>query len=477
MKTRYLTLLLTVLLVLIPLQLLAASLPKLSAPPVGERWFTVSMGGERVGFAHLNITREGEGYRISSESGVKMKGLGFSREASAKESYLVRPDLALVSFFSDTVIDGSHLTVNGKVAANAIHATVQSRSGTKERTIKHKGVSYPPEALNIYPLMAGAVSGKSYKIPMLDLEALKVKQVKVKVIGQETLPSGLPAVHLSNDLYPIVDNDIWVDLKGNTVKEAVREDLVVTEAVDEATAKLQLADDALSKKDMVLDFSLVPVTPPLENPQGLKRLAVEVSGIPERYPLLQGQGQSATRLLDGSVRFVMPNPAPAPEGAPPAGTGLEATQRIPADAPQIVALKNEILVKESDPVAEVRLLAAWVAREIKGSGTDSQSPLETLEKKEGNCQSHARLYASLARAAGIPTRFVSGLVYLPERGFLYHSWAESYLNGWVPVDPTFGEVPADVTHIKLVEGDSAGEMEALAGVIGRIKIKVADKAY
>ncbi|GFO53318.1 transglutaminase [Geomonas sp. Red276] len=477
MKTRYLTLLLAVLLVLIPLHLIAAPLPKLAAPPLGERWFTVSMGGERVGFAHLTITREGEGYRISSESGVKMKGLGFSREASAKESYLVRPDLTLLSFSSDTVIDGSHLTVNGDVAPNAIRATVQSRSGTKERTIKHKGVCYPPEALNIYPLMQGAVPGKSYKIPMLDLEALKVKQVKVKVVGQEPLPSGLPAVHLSNDLYPIVDNDIWVDLKGNTVKEAVREDLVVTEAADEATAKLQLADDALSRKDMVLDFSLVPVTPPLENPQGLKRLVVEVSGIPESYPLLEGQGQSATRLPDGSVRFAMPNPAPAPEGAPPAGNGLEATQRIPADAPQIVVRKNEIVGKESDPAAEVRLLVAWVAKEIKGSGTDSQSPLETLEKKEGNCQSHARLYASLARAAGIPTRFVSGLVYLPERGFLYHSWAESYLKGWVPVDPTFGEVPADITHIKLVEGDSAGEMEALAGVIGRIKLKVADKAY
>ena len=118
-----------------------------------------------------------------------------------------------------------------------------------------------------------------------------------------------------------------------------------------------------------------------------------------------------------------------------------------------------------------------MAREIKGSVTDSQSPLETLKSRIGNCQSHARLYASLARAAGIPTRFVSGVVYQGE-GFLYHSWAESYLNnGWVPLDPTFGEFPANLSHVKLVEGDSLDEMGALAGVMGRVRATVLEKKY
>ena len=41
---------------------------------------------------------------------------------------------------------------------------------------------------------------------------------------------------------------------------------------------------------------------------------------------------------------------------------------------------------------------------------------------------------------------MSGLVYLDGKGFLYHSWSESLLDGrWVAIDPTYGQVPADPT--------------------------------
>jgi hypothetical protein len=469
------------LLALIVLQLpaVAAGLPKLSGPPEGERWFSVNMSGERVGFARQSIVRTGDGYRIESESAVKMRGMGFSREASTKEWYLVGPDLTVRAFSAETRIDGSPMVISGEVGPSGIRLATESRGGKKERNLKNKGPIYPPQALNIYPLLTGGAVGKTYKVPMLDVESVKVKQVKIKVVGAETLPPGTATIHLQNDLYPIVDNDIWVDLQGNTVKEAVREDLIVTLAEDEATAKLRLADAALSKKDMVLELSLIPVNPPIERPEQLKRLSVELLGIPEALPLLQGKGQKAERLANGAVAFTMPNPgyAPAEGQAATAADDLASANRIPSDAKEIVALKDEILGGEQDPAVKVRLLAGWVAREIKGTVTDSQSPLETLAKRNGNCQSHSRLYTALARAAGIPTRFVSGLVYSPGQGFLYHSWAESYLDAWIPVDPTFGEVPANVTHMKFVEGDSPDEMGALATLIGKVRARVVEKNY
>lgn len=283
-------------------------------------------------------------------------------------------------------------------------------------------------------------------------------------------------MHLKNELYPMVDNDVWVDLQGNVIKESVRDDLVVTLAQDAATARAELAEAALGKKDLVFDFSMVRVDPPIERPAELRLLAVEFAGIPSHLPLPQGQRQHALRMEDGTVIFTMPNPAPAGE-PPPTAADLEPAERIPSDHPEIQARLQEIVGEGKSPKETARLLTQWVAREIKGAVTDSQSPLETLKKGTGNCQSHARLYAALVRAAGIPSRFVSGLVYMGE-GFVYHSWAESYLDGkWVPVDPTFGEVPANLTHIKLVEGDTVDEMGALAGMIGRVRAKVIEKRY
>jgi hypothetical protein len=472
-----LRILLIVIVMSLPLKALAAAMPTLTAPPEGERWFSITMGGERVGFAHQVITRVGQEYRIDSEGSVKMKVMTTTREASSKESYLVGPDLALHSFATENHIDGSPLTTKGEVTPRGIRMAVQSGGRTKETLLKTKGAVYPPQALNIYPLMHGATGGKTYRVPMLDVESVKIKAVKVEVVGPETLPEGVATIHLRNDLYPIVDNDIWVDLKGNTVRESVRDDLIVTQAEDPKTARMHLADDVLAKKDMVLDFSLIPVQPPIDRPEQLKRLAVNIAGIPQAMPLLQGRGQEARRLPDGTVLFKMPNPVQAAAaGAPPAATEHPGS-KIASDAPEIVAQKDQIVGSEKDPGKKATLLARWVAKEIKGTVTDTQSPVETLKVRNGNCQSHARLYTSMARAAGVPTRFVSGIVYAPGRGFLYHSWAESYINGWLPVDPTFGEVPANLTHIMLIEGDTADDMAALAGVIGRLRARVVEKSY
>jgi transglutaminase-like putative cysteine protease len=80
----------------------------------------------------------------------------------------------------------------------------------------------------------------------------------------------------------------------------------------------------------------------------------------------------------------------------------------------------------------------------------------------------------MARAVGIPTKLVAGLVYMEGLGFLYHSWAESYADGWVTVDPTFNQVGVDTTHIKLVEGLSWTSTLSVGTVVGKIKARIID---
>jgi hypothetical protein len=69
---------------------------------------------------------------------------------------------------------------------------------------------------------------------------------------------------------------------------------------------------------------------------------------------------------------------------------------------------------------------------------------------------------------------VNGLVYMVEaHGFLYHNWNESLVNGaWLPVDPTFAQVSADATHVKLVEGKSPAALLSLLDGIGKIRVRV-----
>jgi hypothetical protein len=451
-------------------------------PPLGERWFGIYLNDERTGFTRVGIDELPDGYRIHSESAVKMSGLGFSRESTTREIYVVNKDLSLRSLQVSQAIDGNRTKLTGESRDRGILITVEADGGKKEKILSHKGPVYPAAVLNLYPLFQGVAAGKKYLVSMLDVEAVKVKDVRFTVIGFEKM-NGVDTVHLRNNQYPVVDNDIWLDNAGNTIKESVRNGWIETRAEDAASARRFLSDAALSRNESVLDFSLVPVDRPIARAKELRRLVLELNGFPEKLPLLSGLFQKGERTGGDKVLFTIDlSPArtqvkPQAEAARDLRPYLESSDRILPENPEIVRRKTEILNGMTDPRMTVEKLSGWVAGYLEESTEDRLSPLETLKARSGNSQAHVRLYASLARAAGIPTRFVSGIVYVEGKGFLYHSWAESYVGYWLPVDPVFGESPANATHIKLVEGDAEGDIDSLAGVIGGIHARILQQDY
>jgi hypothetical protein len=83
------------------------------------------------------------------------------------------------------------------------------------------------------------------------------------------------------------------------------------------------------------------------------------------------------------------------------------------------------------------------------------------------------LFNALARAAGIPARTVVGLVYL--RGaFYYHAWSEVWLGKWISLDAVLDQFPADVTHVKLIEGEIDRQLDMLQ-LIGNLRIEVLEQ--
>ena len=68
---------------------------------------------------------------------------------------------------------------------------------------------------------------------------------------------------------------------------------------------------------------------------------------------------------------------------------------------------------------------------------------------------------------------VAGTVYNPGEGnssgaFYYHAWNELWLGGWISADAVFGQMPADATHVKLLEGGPERHL-ALAEMIGKLE--------
>jgi transglutaminase-like putative cysteine protease len=96
----------------------------------------------------------------------------------------------------------------------------------------------------------------------------------------------------------------------------------------------------------------------------------------------------------------------------------------------------------TDMALRIRREFTYVARHEKGT----QTPIETLNKRQGTCRDFAVLMIEAVRALGFAARFVSGYVYNPSRGEGLvgggntHAWVRIFLpgSGWVEFDPTNG---------------------------------------
>ena len=139
--------------------------------------------------------------------------------------------------------------------------------------------------------------------------------------------------------------------------------------------------------------------------------------------------------------------------------------------PEIVRLANRLTGGQGDPRIVAERINRWVHDSLEKRITFGiPSALQVLRSRSGDCNEHAQLYIALARAAGIPARVVAGLAYLDGK-FYYHAWPEIYLRDWVAVDPTFGQFPADASHLRLVVG-GLGRQAELLRLLGKLRVDV-----
>ena len=120
--------------------------------------------------------------------------------------------------------------------------------------------------------------------------------------------------------------------------------------------------------------------------------------------------------------------------------------------PKILRILEDFQHQESG-IDNVSALIAFIHELVDYEDIpDSQGVLETLDSGRGDCTEFADLFTTLARSIGIPTQTVFGIVYeageLPKMAF--HAWNEIEINERIiEIDPTWQQIPADGTHIKL----------------------------
>jgi transglutaminase-like putative cysteine protease len=454
-----------------------------------EQWQGIFLYGEKIGFSHFRIEEAKDlpgAFKISSEAVLRFKMVGIERESLFKEVDYVTPDLRLLKVHGEEKRDGETRRVEAAVVDGGIRVKTETGGRREEHHIPVEGPVYPSLAQYLYPPLKGMDIGKEYQYRTFSAYDLSVTEVSQKVMAfkRSDLFEG-PAFEIKTKIAGI-NPTVWINTRGEVVFEKVGALIAAKE--DEQSAKRFVYEASLSKKDILLDYSLVKANRIISNPREVRELRLQLTGLDEPNLVISDERQQARVKRDGDasvVEFIVSlrdrdekYSLMLPISKREYVRYLQPSFQIQSRNKEIIQRAREILEGEGNSLMAAEKLAHWVSSYLEDEFVESFSALDALRRKKGECQAHAYLYAylytALCRAAGIPTRVVSGLVYMEEVGFLYHTWAESFVGYWIAVDPTFDQIPADATHIKLIEGESFRDLSPLVNVIGRLQATVVD---
>jgi hypothetical protein len=447
--------------------------------PFREAWYGMYFHEDKVGYSHFKIEPSGRNFSISRDSLLRLTAMKRTNEISLKEKAVVRADLTLISFDSKVQMDGKGLRVAGRVEGNRFVVGITAEGETLNRELSLDGDLFHTSSITLIPVLRGLKDGGAYSFRVFNPEKQAIEEVSQQVSKVAGDPGPHAAVWKVKNLYGRAEIQSWLDASGLTVLERTLEGALTTMLEDEQTAK-DLLSKGRKEKDLILDLSLIRVSKPIPHPEKTRYLRVRMSGVANStIPNDHRQKVSSPNGGAGDHGFEIAvtvedigalgkgGQSVAPESAK---KNLESTPAIQSDHAEIVAQARKIVAPSDSPMAKATKLVQWTAKNVKNRMKDSFTALSVLRSLEGECQSHAGLYTAMARSLELPTRVVTGLVYTEDVGFLYHAWAESFVGGWLAVDPTLNQIPADATHIKITTGDVSDDPATLVRIVGKVKL-------
>ncbi len=435
-------------------------------------WYNLILMNTKIGYMHTTAEKteyQGEPVtRNKVDTVMNFKALGTDITLEITRVEYTSTDLMPRYFLSTSNEDGLK-QIEGQIVDGVAYIKTTLDGETTESEIL-----VPPDTISEHTGVASLATQKALKIGdkkdfhIFIFDLLKPVKVELEVIGQEILThqseeKQVSVWHQTMDIMGGITTKAWIDSDGVTYRTEVplMGFSMVTMKTDRETAL-----GATEEVDIVLKTRVLPSgkppTPKAEHFEAeVKLLAGDIT-----EAVMSTSRQELEIQTTQSGQLSIQTPTVVADDCPELpiqnaeSEFLVASAYIQAAHPDIGVKAQEILEGETNSWRASTKLCQWVYESItdKTMRAGFGSSLTVLETLSGDCTEHTVLFIALARAAGIPARICSGLVFSKD-AFYYHFWPEVYVGRWVQMDPTFGQILADANHIQL--GGSAMESDNL----------------
>jgi len=427
-----------------------------------DSWMNIFQKHQKIGYAHRQITPRSKGYRLSESTRMRINTMGMVQDIYSSISGELRPDFSVSSFAFDMQSSLFHFRMKGKRDGEFLRINADKQ----EIRIPLKDTLFLASSAPEAAFNSLTTPGESRTLWVFDPMTMNRRPVTITMMGNEIL-------HVMGQSHSVrkisiemmgVSQTTWIDPDGNILQQ----DGLLGIRLQKTTKKSALEDPAITASSDLTEMVSISSNVILKKPGELSRLALMISGIPKTIHLNGGRQVWKAPELTIS-RESVPGTGETNETVPP--RFLAPTPFIQSDHPEIQKQVSQIVAPDDSPQLKARKIMGWIHTHIEKRPVLSvPNALETYRNRMGDCNEHSVLFAAMLRAADIPSQIETGLVYANGR-FYYHAWNSLFLGKWVTADALMGQLPADVTHIRLVRGEPDQQMDLIA-IIGNIDLKI-----
>ncbi len=427
-----------------------------------EEWLGLYLNNQKIGFQHIVLKRHDDGYFIHSEEFIKVSMYGQEKRLSTMSDIKVDGQFNLNAFDFTLKTQDQTINVEGTLWGDTLSLKISSGDLTRKRSMVVSGYKLIMPGTFIGMIMAQKVKPDKYLI--FDPSTFKVDTAVVAYEGKRALEHRGKRINCK--IYALsyigTTTRFWTYDDGKIARVDMPMQMFAVEEPPEEAKKIGTPMDILSYYAVKVEKEI---------PRDALSVKLRLSGI---KPGLFDLDFGPQFLIDSGDTWAEVKVVKGPREAELVDTAryLASDEFIQSDDPRIKETAARIVKPYRSDSARARAILDWVYSYLeKRPGLTVPSALDVLEQKYGDCNEHSVLFAARARAAGIPTDVVVGLIY-QQGAYYYHAWDAVYIEGkWYFVDPIFHEFPASVHHLMLKRG-GIDKQSDIVSIIGNLKIKV-----
>ena len=450
----------------------------------GEEWHGIYHQDQKIGFVRMTRSTLDDGFRVEYMGVLRLMVLGTRHRVDIELNTEIDRAFVLTRFDGAFGSDASRIAVRGDVTAiedgrHRIDYLLNTAGREQEGSLE---LDVPPMLqfdVRTALLRHSPEPGETFEHSFFDPLSQRQQTVVLEYLGREPLVVMGERVEAHHIVQHFGGQKLaaWINDLGEVLREELPLGLVgKRESRAEAVYGVLRGDGADSELVDLISETRIPVSQPPPDLTRIPRITWLLRGVePGRFDLDGGRQTVTTEQDLVSVRLLREpedrtytlSSLPIPEAVAPM---LEADPLVQSRDPAIEEQAREIAGDDIRVVTIAAAVCAWVHEEVtKESVIGVPSAVEVLDTRRGDCNEHATIATALLRSVGIPARIASGIAYL-EGSFYYHAWVEYWHDGWRTADPTWGQFPADLGHIRLAAG-GLGRQAVLMELFGHIAVE------